>query len=42
MDPVSGQAPAAQAEQEIAAETPEITETTAVITETAVVAQVID
>ncbi len=33
--------PAAQAEQEIAAETPEITETTAVITETAVVAQVI-
>lgn len=32
--------PAAQAEQEIAAETPEITETTAVITETAVVAQV--
>ncbi|MGX4747275.1 ribonuclease E [Morganella morganii] len=34
-------APAAQAEQEIAAETPEITETTAVITETAVVAQVI-
>lgn len=32
--------PAAQAEQEIAAETPEITETTAVMTETAVVAQV--
>lgn len=32
--------PAAQAEQEIAAETPEITETTAVITETGVVAQV--
>lgn len=33
--------PAAQAEQEIAAETPEINETTAVMTETAVVAQVI-